>query len=80
MSTTKIAISMDAEAVRRVDELVANAPYPSRSRFIQEAVQDKLARLSRSRLAEQCALLNPPAEQELAEEFTADEFEAWRQA
>jgi len=80
MPTTKIAISMDAEAVRRVDELVANSSYPSRSRVIQEAVQDKLARLSRSRLAEQCALLTPASEQELAEEFTADELEAWLQA
>jgi Arc/MetJ-type ribon-helix-helix transcriptional regulator len=80
MATTKIAISMDAETVRRVDDLVANARYPSRSRVIQDAVQDKLARLSRSRLAEQCSLLDASAEQEMAEEFTSDELEAWQQA
>lgn len=80
MATTKIAISMDPEAVRRVDELVANSSYPSRSRVIQEAVQDKLARLSRTRLAEQCALLNPEVEQEFAEEFTDDEFQLWLHA
>lgn len=79
MATMKIAISMDADAVRRVDELVANSAFPSRSRAIQEAVQDKLDRLSRTRLAEQCALLSPSEEQEIAEEFTHDEFETWLQ-
>lgn len=80
MATTKIAISIDAEAVRQVDELVANAVFPSRSRVFQEAVRDKLARLSKSRLAEQCALLNPKEEQELAEEFGDEELKAWLEA
>ncbi len=80
MATTKIAISIDAETVQRVDELVSSAGYPSRSRLFQDAVQDKLARLSRSRLAEQCALLDPAQEQEMADEFTPEELELWQQA
>jgi len=79
MATTKIAITIDEETVRRVDELVAGAVYPSRSRAIQEAVADKLARLTRSRLAEQCALLDVEEEQALAEEFSPDELEQWQQ-
>jgi hypothetical protein len=47
---------------------------------IQEAVADKLARLSRSRLAEQCALLEKAEEQSLAEEFSPEELEAWQQS
>jgi Arc/MetJ-type ribon-helix-helix transcriptional regulator len=79
MPTTKIAITIEEDTVRRVDELVASAVYPSRSKAIQEAVADKLARLSRSRLAEQCALLDVAEEQVLAEEFSPDELEQWRQ-
>ena len=80
MATTKIAISIDAKTVQRVDELVASAGYPSRSRLFQEAVEDKLVRLSRSRLAEQCALLDPAEEQEMADEFSPEELERWQQA
>ncbi len=79
MGKTKIAITMDSGTVRMVDELVADKVYPSRSRVIQEAVADALARLSRSRLAEQCALLDREEEQTMAEEFSSGELELWRQ-
>jgi len=79
MATTKIAITIEEETVRKVDELVAREVYPSRSKAIQEAVADKLARLSRSRLAEQCAFLDVGEEQALAEEFSPEELEQWRQ-
>jgi metal-responsive CopG/Arc/MetJ family transcriptional regulator len=78
MPTTKIAITLEEDAVRRVDELVANHVYPSRSKAIQDAVADKLARLSRSRLAEQCALLDIDEERAVAEEFSPGELERWR--
>lgn len=79
MATTKIAISIDADTVQKVDELVAKAGYPSRSRLFQEAMEDKLIRLSRSRLAEQCALLDTAEEQEMAEEFSPEEENLWQQ-
>ena len=78
MATTKIAVTLEEETVRRVDELVASEVYPSRGRAIQEAVADKLVRLSRSRLAEQCALLDQQEERALAEEFSPDVLEQWR--
>lgn len=77
MATVKIAITLEEEIVREVDALVARHAFPSRSRAIQEAVAEKLARLSRSRLAEQCALLDQGEEQELAEEFSPNEMERW---
>ncbi|MFV1994268.1 MAG: CopG family transcriptional regulator [Verrucomicrobiales bacterium] len=70
MATKKIMIAIEAETVRKVDELVADNIYPSLSRAIQEAVANKLVRLSRSRPAEQCSLLDCEEEQELAEEFS----------
>lgn len=78
MATVKIAITIDSEAALKLDELVASKAYPSRSRVIQEAVADKLARISRSRLAEQCALLDTEEERKMAEEFSPGEIELWQ--
>jgi hypothetical protein len=46
---------------------------------IQEAVAEKLARLSRSRLTEQCALLDANEEQAMAEEFSPEELKLRRE-
>jgi Arc/MetJ-type ribon-helix-helix transcriptional regulator len=70
---------MEAELVRMVDELVMEEVYLNRSKAIQDAVADKLARLSRARLAEQCALLDPKEEQAMAGEFSVGEFELWQE-
>src|SRR5579885_3081136 len=59
MSTTKVAISIDQRLLRRVDTLVRQKAFASRSRAIQQAVEEKLARLDRSRLARECAKLEP---------------------
>ena len=77
MSTVKVAISLDADMLRRVDELVARTVFPSRSRAIQTAVAEKLARMERSRLATECAKLDLKAEQALAEEGMRHEVETW---
>jgi len=78
MATKKIAITIEEETVRQVDELVELHFFPSRSKAIQDAVAEKLARTSRSRLAEQCALLNADEERSMAEEFSPGELEQWR--
>lgn len=68
MSSAKIAISLDPEALKQVDRLVQNGLFPSRSKLIQDAVAEKLQRLGRARLARECAKLNPTAERAAAEE------------
>ena len=40
MATAKIAITMDADTVRKIDRLVGKRVFPNRSRAIQEAVDD----------------------------------------
>jgi Arc/MetJ-type ribon-helix-helix transcriptional regulator len=69
MSSAKIAISLALEALRQVDQLVKGGAFPSRSKFIQDAVAEKLQRLRRVRLDQECAKLQPLAEQAAAEEF-----------
>ena len=77
MTASKVAITIDEELLKRLDELVAEQKYPSRSRAIQEAVEEKLNRLDRSRLAREAAKLDPTYEQELAEEGIAEDFAEW---
>jgi len=75
MSSAKIAISLDPEALRQVDQIVQGGLFPSRSRLIQDAVAEKLQRLRRVRLAQECAKLQPHAEQLEAEQFFRGEAE-----
>lgn len=77
MATTKIAITLDKTLLKKLDQLVAESHFPSRSRAIQEAVAEKLARLDQSRLARECAKLDPALEQELADEGLAEDFDEW---
>ena len=64
MPTTKVAISLDEEVLERLDERV----FPNRGRAIQQAVEEKLARLERGRRARECAKLEPDFEVAMAEE------------
>jgi Arc/MetJ-type ribon-helix-helix transcriptional regulator len=75
MGSAKIAISLDANFLREVDQLVQHGAFPSRSKLIQDAVEEKLQRLRRIRLAQECAKLQPEAERAEAEEFFAGEAE-----
>jgi Arc/MetJ-type ribon-helix-helix transcriptional regulator len=73
MPAAKIAISIDPEDLSQVDELVRRGVAASRSQLIQQAVHDRLARLSRTRLAQECAKLDPEAERAEAESWLASE-------
>jgi len=41
MATAKIAISLDEGTVKRLDRLVKSRVFPSRSKLIQDAVEEK---------------------------------------
>jgi metal-responsive CopG/Arc/MetJ family transcriptional regulator len=49
MSTAKVAITIERELLVRLDRLVKSRRFPNRSRAVQEAVTEKLARMERSR-------------------------------
>src|SRR6266567_125677 len=67
----KVAITLDAELLDRVDELVARREFRNRSQAIETALAEKLARARRTRLARECAKLDPEDEKALAEEGLA---------
>lgn len=51
--------------------------HSNRSRAIQEAVLEKLERLERNRLAEECNKLDPAYERAMADEGLSEELDAW---
>jgi Arc/MetJ-type ribon-helix-helix transcriptional regulator len=77
MPRAKVAISMDESTLRRLDALVRQRVFPNRSQAIQSAVEEKLARMDRSRLARECAKLDPAFEKALAEEGMSEDVRQW---
>lgn len=77
MSVAKVAVSLDEHALARVDRLVREGKFPSRSRLIQDAVAEKLERMGKTRLAAECAKLDPEFERALADEALSEESAAW---
>ncbi len=77
MAKTKVAVSLDAKLVSRLNTLVRQARFPNRSHAIEVALEEKLDRLSRVRLARECAKLDPKEERALAEEGLAGSRDTW---
>lgn len=77
MASVKVAITIEQVTLERVDNLVAKKIFPNRSRAIQAAIVEKLGRLERNRLAEECAKLDPEFEKALAEEGLGRDLESW---
>ena len=77
MSTLKVAITLDEKTLTKLDRLVKARVFPNRSRAIQEAVEEKLNRIDRRRLARECSKLDPDFEKRLAEEGFSEELAKW---
>ncbi|MBI5409665.1 MAG: CopG family transcriptional regulator [Nitrospirae bacterium] len=68
MSKAKIAITLEQNSISRLDHLVHENIFLNRSQAIQTAVNEKIERLERNRLAKECAKLDPAYEKAMAEE------------
>jgi len=77
MAKSKIAITLDARLLDRLDQLVSKETFGSRSHAIQVAVAEKLERMERSRLARECSKLDRVFEKALAEEGLGAEGDEW---
>jgi metal-responsive CopG/Arc/MetJ family transcriptional regulator len=77
MARSKVAVSLEGTTLDRLDQLVRNAVFPNRSQAIQVAVDEKLERIERSRLARECAKLDPAYERALAEEGLSEDVSEW---
>lgn len=77
MPKAKIAITLDQQTLERLDQHVRNKTFANRSQAIQVAVEEKLQRINRARLARECKKLRPAEEKELAEEGFSEELSGW---
>ncbi|MCL4511459.1 MAG: ribbon-helix-helix domain-containing protein [Bacteroidetes bacterium] len=77
MPVTKIAISMDTKLLHKLDGLVQRRIFPSRSKVIQLAVEEKITKMDKSRVARESAKLRKSEEQSLSEEGSAGDFSEW---
>jgi metal-responsive CopG/Arc/MetJ family transcriptional regulator len=67
MPKKKVGLTLDANLVDLVDELVARRRFRNRSQAIESALVGSLQRLARTRLARESAKLNVHEEQRLAD-------------
>lgn len=77
MKKTKVAVTIDETLVERIDRLVAQKRFTSRSSAFQLAIQAQLERLDHIRLARECAKLDPRRERLLADEGASRDLEGW---
>jgi metal-responsive CopG/Arc/MetJ family transcriptional regulator len=73
----KIAVTIDEKIVKRIDRLVQKKAFSNRSQAIEEALEEKLARLDKLRLARETAKLDPEYERVLAEEGITQDCSEW---
>ena len=77
MPKTKVAVTVDAHLLERVDHLVATRRFANRSQAVESALADVVARVAKTRLARECAKLDPGEEQALADEGLAGSHGTW---
>jgi Arc/MetJ-type ribon-helix-helix transcriptional regulator len=77
MSKLKVAVTLDATLLGQVDTLVRERRFPNRSQAIEIALAEKLERLSRVRLARECAKLDPAEERRFADEGLTEDLKSW---
>jgi metal-responsive CopG/Arc/MetJ family transcriptional regulator len=77
MPKTKIAVTVEASLLDQLDELIAEDHFPNRSRAVEAALAEKLARLRRTRLARECAKLDPEKERAWADQGLHADLEQW---
>jgi metal-responsive CopG/Arc/MetJ family transcriptional regulator len=77
MPKTKLAVTLDSKLVGELDHLVAKRRFANRSQAIEVAVAEKVQRLARTRLAQECSKLDPDEESALAEEGLAGGTDTW---
>ncbi len=79
MGKEKLAITLDKEFLGELDRLIEEHVFQNRSQAIQEAVYEKLLRIKRSRLSQECAKLDPTFEKAMAEEGLDEDAGKWPQ-
>ncbi len=68
---------MEKDLIVKLDRMVSEGKYPSRSRAVEDAVIERMVKVEKSRLAEESAKLDPAYEQALADEGLLGDLSEW---
>jgi metal-responsive CopG/Arc/MetJ family transcriptional regulator len=77
MPKEKVAVTIEKDLLSRLDRLVAEGQYSSRSNAVEKAVEERLSKIEHIRLARESAKLDPKFEQALADEGLAGDLSEW---
>lgn len=77
MSIAKIAVSIDAKQLKKIDFYVKKHVFKSRSEAFRIAINQALDELEHKRLANECAKLEVSEEQEMADAGLDEDLDAW---
>ena len=77
MPKEKVAVTIERDLLSRLDRLVAQGRYSSRSNAVEEAVEERLEKVEHTRLAREFAKLDPKYEQALADEGLEGDLPEW---
>jgi metal-responsive CopG/Arc/MetJ family transcriptional regulator len=69
-----IVLALDTTLLKNVDHLIAQRRFRDRREAIESALVEMLARLGRTRLAEECAKLDRSEERGMADEASGPRF------
>ena len=77
MPTKKIAVTIDETTLKGLEELIREGLFPNRSRAVEHALRQTVARASRTRLITALSNLDPAEEQELSDEGLPGDINEW---
>ena len=77
MPKQKVAVTIEKDLIIKLDRLVSEGKYPSRSSAVEDAVIERMVKVEKSRLAEESAKLDPAYEQALADEGLLGDLSEW---
>jgi len=77
MPKQKVAVTIEKDLIVKLDRLVSEGKYPSRSSAVEDAVTARMIKVEKTRLAEESAKLDPAYEQSIADEGLLGDFSEW---
>jgi metal-responsive CopG/Arc/MetJ family transcriptional regulator len=77
MPKRKVAVTVDAALLGRVDALVTARRFANRSQAVEAALEAAVAKLAQTRLARECAKVRRVEERALAEEGLPSAADTW---
>jgi len=77
MPKQKVAVTIEKDLIIKLDRLVSEGKYPSRSSAVEDAVIERMVKVEKSRLAEESAKLDPSYEQAMADEGLIGDLSEW---